>query len=145
MLSNASQRPLEGESTKRFVGCWRSALPTLGWTLAFLTSVAVAAAALKRLELTMTVTALCVAVPLAFGATLLHSTYEFVRRSDELVRRMYLESLAVVAIGVWVLAFIAPILERTGLVGRVDSSWYLLTIGVLFLAGMGLSHRRYGA
>jgi uncharacterized membrane protein len=133
------------KDSRRGLGCWRTAIPTLAWQLAFVISVTAAAAALKKLELTMTLKVLCVLVPLAFGAAFLHSTYELVRRSDELIRRMYLESLSVVAVGVWILAFIAPILEKAGLVDRVDSPWYLLTIGILFITGMGLSHRRYGA
>jgi small-conductance mechanosensitive channel len=145
MLIDTTSRAQPNESPKALSGCWRSALPSLGWNLAFLVSVTVAAAALKRLELSMTWKVLCIVVPLALGAAFVHSTYDLVRRSDELVRRMYLEALSVVAVGVWVLAFIGPILERTGLIERVDSFYYLLVIGVLFVTGMGLSHRRYGA
>ena len=126
-------------------GCWRQTWPTLGWTLAFLVSITASVAALKRPDPSLTLKALCVVTPLAFGVTLLHSTYRMIRNSDELVRRIFLEALAVAAIGAWILSFMAPILERAGIFSRVDASWFGLAIGGLFLAGYYSATKRYSA
>jgi hypothetical protein len=144
MHNEKTVSPRSDDTLRRTTGCWRDAIPTLGWMIAFLLAVTVSAISTKHLELSWATKTLCVVVPVAFGAAMLRSAYDMIQASDELVRRMYLEALSVTAIGVWVLAFVAPILERAGVVERVDSTWYLFTIGILFLGGYFVAMRRYG-
>lgn len=146
MLIDTTPRAKPNESPSRFGWhCGKEAIPTFLWTCAFLLFAALSEKALKYYELSWAIRVIAVVVPLAFAAAMFRSAFQLVRNSDELVRRMYLESLAAAAVGIWILGFMAPILERSGFVGQVGSSWFLHGVALLSLAGMLFSMRRYGS
>jgi hypothetical protein len=101
-------------------------------------------AALRHLDLPAPLRYAIPVVPLVIGWFYLRATMDDLRRQlDELILRMYLETAAVVVIGLFAVILSYPLFQAAQLVGPMDYPVVLALMAVLTVIGFTRASRRY--
>jgi hypothetical protein len=131
-------------SKPRTFACGRPSAAQLLWSLAFAASMLIVLLILKHWNVPTAVRYLLPVLTLALGVQYVRAMARDIQRErDELQLRIYLEAMAVIVSGLFILLLAYPLLERARLVGPLDNMVLLAVMVALGVAGYAGAVRRY--